>query len=169
MGRFRCTINHSQGSVLIVCMVFMAALSMMAMTAIEISRMGQNMIFAYARHGSALRDAESELIQTEQKIWHQLNTLGLVATASYWSSVQGAGNSGASIVTFAEPWIQTEFNAARCDLLFSVHSPASSVSGATALRLSSFWWVCCDDRQNCEQANFLSRHRRWQRSAVPLN
>jgi len=154
---------------MIVCMVLLAGLSMIAMTAIEVSGMGQKMIFAYAQHGNALRDAESQLIQTEREVWHQLNALGLAATASYWSTAQVSGNSSASAVTFAELWTQTEFNTAQCGLLFTVHASPASGSGATALRLSSFWWVCCDNQQDCEQASFLSRHRRWQRSIVPLN
>jgi hypothetical protein len=150
-------------------MVLLAALSMMAMTAIEVSRMGQNMIFAYAQHGEALRDAESQLLQTEREVWHQLDTLGLAATVSYWSSAQVTGNASASVVTFAERWAQTESNTEQCDLLFAVRAAPASGSGGTALRLSSFWSVCCDNRQDCEQANFLSRYRRWQRSTVALN
>ena len=169
MRRLCCAVRNCSGSVLIVCMVFLAALSMMAMTAIEVSGMGQKMIFAYAQHGHALRDAESQLIQTEREVWHQLNTLGLAATASYWSSAQTAGNASASAVAFAEFWTETEFNTAQCGLLFTVHAPPASGSGGHALRLSSYWWVCCDNRQNCEQSSFLSRHRQWQRSTVPLN
>lgn len=169
MSCCRLPINQCLGSVLIVCMVLLAALSMIAMAAIEVSGMGQKMIFAYAQHGQALRDAESQLIQTEREVWHQLNILGLAATASHWSSAQTAGNASASAVTFAERWAETDFNSAQCGVLFSVHSPPASGSAATALRLSSFWSVCCANRQDCEQANFLSRHRRWQRSTVPLS
>jgi len=169
MRRLCCAVRNCSGSVLIVCMVFLAALSVMAMTAIEVSGMGQKMIFAYAQHGHALRDAESQLIQTEQEIFYQLNTLGLAATVSYWSSAQVSGNASASAATFAELWTQTEFNTGQCGLLFTVHTPPASASGGHALRLSSHWWVCCESRQDCEQASFLSRHRQWQRGTVPLN
>jgi Tfp pilus assembly protein PilX len=169
MRRLCCAVRNCSGSVLIVCMVVLAALSMMAMTAIEVSVMGQKMIFAYAQHGDALRDAESQLIQTEREVWHQLNTLGLAATASYWSSAQASANASASAATFAELWTLTEFNTAQCGLLFTVNASPASASGSHALRLSSHWWVCCESRQDCEQASFLSRHRLWQRSTVPLN
>jgi len=164
-----CAVRNCSGSVLIVCMVFLAALSMMAITSIEVSGMGQKMIFAYARHGHDLRDAERQLIQTEQEIFYQLNTLGLAATASYWSSAQASANAGTSAATFAELWTQSEFDTAQCGLLFTVHAPPASASGGHALGLSSYWWVCCESRQECERASFLSRHRLWQRSTVLQN
>ena len=169
MSRLGCPVRHCFGSVLIICMVFLAALSIMALTSIEVSGMGQKMTIAYAQHGSLLTDADSQLIQTEQEVWHQLSTLGLAATISYWSSAQASGNTSASTATFAELWTQEEFDTEQCGLLFTVHASPASDSGNHALRLSSYWWVCCESRQDCEQASFLSRHRLWQRGSVLLN
>lgn len=169
MSRLCCPVRHCFGSVLIICMVFLAALSIMALTSIEVSGMGQKMTIAYAKHASLLTDAESQLIQTEQKVWHQLSTLGLAATVSHWSSAQASGNTNASTATFAELWTQAEFDTAQCGLLFTVHASPASDSGGHALRLSSHWWICCESRQDCEQASFLSRHRIWQRGSVLLN
>lgn len=153
------------GSVLIVCMVFLAALSMMAITAIEVSGLGQKMIFAYAQHGSALRDAEGQLVQTERDVWQQLDTLGLAATVSHWSNGQGSANSITSAVFFSAQWTQTEFSVAQCGLLFRVLTPSTG----GALQIGSHWRVCCENRQDCEQANFLSRYRQWQRITAPLD
>lgn len=169
MSRLSCPVRHCSGSVLIVCMVFLAALWIMALTSIEVSGMGQKMTIAYAQQGSLLTDAESQLVQTEQEIWHQLNTLGLAATVSYWSSAQGSSNINSATATFAELWTQTEFNTVQCGLLFTVHASPATGSVGHALRLSSYWWVCCESRLDCERASFLSRHRLWQRGTVLLN
>lgn len=151
------------GSILLVCMVFLAALSITALTAVEVSLIGQKMVFAYARHNTAFIEAENQLLETEQQIWRQLESTGLAATAQFWSDEQVAGSAGRSVVAFSAQWAHTEFSDAQCGVLFStILNPDSQMSSST-LRPGVDWWVCCETSELCEQAQFLATRRDWRR------
>lgn len=169
MGSLRRGLSHTYlirryaGSIMIVCMVFLAALSITALAAFEISLLGRKMIFAYARHNSAFLDAENQLLEVEQQVWQQLDSLGLVSTISLWSEEPAQENSEHVSVAFDAQWAQTEFGTAQCGELFSVTTVEHPQESSAALRPSAEWFVCCETALDCEQGRFLSTRRQWRR------
>lgn len=156
-------VQRDDGSILLVCMVFLAALSIAALTAVEVSLIGQKMMFAYARHNTAFIEAENQLLETEQQIWRQLDSAGLAVTKQFWSDERVADVTGRQVVAFSAQWAQTEFTNAQCGVLFSVIFNQNLQVSSRMLRLGVDWWVCCESSLQCEQAQFLSTRREWRR------
>ncbi|TFH71450.1 hypothetical protein E3V39_13180 [Gammaproteobacteria bacterium LSUCC0112] len=157
------SVQRDGGSILLVCMVFLAALSITALTAVEVSLIGQKMVFAYARHNTAFIEAENQLLETEQYVWWQLESTGLAATAKFWSAERVADSAGRPVVAFSAQWAQTEFTHVQCGVLFSAISNPDSQPSSSMLRPGVDWWVCCETSQLCEQAQFLATRRGWRR------
>jgi|GEM_PF-3426978 Tfp pilus assembly protein PilX len=169
MGSLKRRLSHTYltrryaGSILIVCMVFLAALSITAMAAFELSLLGRKMIFAYANHNNAFLDAENQLLEVEQQVWQQLDRLGLTSTMSIWSAEPAQEGAEHISVTFAAQWAKTELSTVQCGNLFSVTTMEHPQASSTALRPSAEWFVCCETALDCEQSRFLSTRRQWRR------
>lgn len=151
-----------RGSILLLCLVFMAALSLAAMTAMQSAWSAQAMSSALLSHHRAIIGIEHQLLQVEHAIsahWRQTSTLPDEQTLLVLS------NDSASVVY--EPGLPAG-NAPEpgsCEPLFSLlmQSLPGQVAGQGRAAARVRWDICCDLDEGCSAPQDFRRVRYWSR------
>jgi hypothetical protein len=155
-----------RGSILLLCLVFMAALSVSALTAMRSAWSSQLMVSAYLTHHQVLISVEQAIEQAEADIWQHWNS-SLSLPVEY-----AASDPASTIITLQELASPGQFPAAgECLSLFALSGHTSTqrseeISGRASIHV--YWDICCDLESGCASAssysaNTFRRVRYWSR------
>lgn len=151
-----------RGSVLLLCLVFLTAVSAVALAALETAWSGQKMISSYVNHQQTFLRLEHGLLASERQVWQVIGNSGI---AQFLSTSHYPGNLHAdSLVKTYGDWIDTEFSQQQCGPLFEVSVPLVRDANSSAVGLSVRWDVCCENEESCIASEFTQRRRLWTRS-----
>lgn len=141
-----------RGSILVLCLVFMAALSVAALGAMQLAWSGQMMASAYLAHHQALIAVERELVRAENLAWqYWLQNEELPAADQVKQTAEEVN------IVFEPGAIPDSYG---CQPMFSL---SATIKGADPSRgnasVSSRWFLCCDQPAGCESSDQLRRIR----------
>lgn len=153
-------LRPAQGSALLMCLVFLSALSTAALSGLKAAWSGQRTVSAYVNHQLAFLRLERELLLGEQAAWQRIRTSGL---EHFLATPQGAKDSQTdAVLKIHGHWMGSEFSQQQCGALFEV-LVLSEGGVSSALQLKVRWDVCCLSRELCMAADFKQQRRLWSR------
>lgn len=156
-----------RGSILLLCLVFIAAISVAALGAMQSAWSGQTMSSAYLSHHRAVILLEQQLLQAEYRVWQHWAATYRLPGADFLHTQPGQldgivlrplrGSETISAITGCEPLFELiAQSVSDTEGVFSLHQGRA----AAVVR----WDLCCERVDGCALASELRRVRHWSRS-----
>lgn len=154
-----------RGSIMLLCLVFMAALSVAALAALQSAWTAQAMISAYLAHHRALVDLEQSLLQAEQLVWTYWSDTTALPDSDYLQT--RLGDTAIVSLRSAQPQ-DVDSDTLACIPLFELSLQSapdgtefSAHRGKAAVRVR--WSECCVAADNCADEQHKQNVREWSR------